>query len=199
MVHKNGNTGKVAVADAALALFAEKGVLATTTRDIARKAGVAEGTIYRHYKDKDSLAAELFRQGLVHLNSYLRERLQQQKSMVGKFRVLVQSFFDFAQNEPTSYSYIMFGHYTQFHSLPSDTPMPRDIFAELIRDGMDKGILQMRDANLSAAMVIGALERVIFFKNHGIINEEYEQIVPQVAEACMRMLSTEDIWAAECC
>lgn len=199
MVHKNGNTGKVAVADAALSLFAEKGVLATTTRDIARKAGVAEGTIYRHYKDKDSLAAELFRQGLVHLNNYLRERLLQQKSMVGKFRVLVQSFFDFAQHEPTSYSYSMFGHYTQFHSLPPDTPMPRDIFVELIRDGMDKGILQLRDAHLSAAMVIGALERVIFFKNHGLIKEEYEQIVPQVAEACMRMLSTEDIWAAECC
>jgi len=199
MATKYDKTGKLAVADAALALFAEKGILATTTRDIATKAGVAEGTIYRHYADKDTLAAELFRQCLVRLNEYLRGKLQQQKSVVGKFRVLVQSFFDFAQEQPASYSYIMLGHYTQFVGLPPGTPMPRDVFVELIRDGMEKGILQHRDEFLSAAMFIGALERVIFFKNHRLIQEEYSQIIPQVAEACLRMLSTEDIWAAECC
>ena len=199
MVRRNGITGKVAVADAALTLFAEKGILATTTRDIAAKAGVAEGTIYRHYTDKDTLAAELFRQCLIRFNDYLREKLGQQKSVVGKFRVLVQSFFDFAQEQPASYSYIMLGHYTQFHALPSNTPMPRDVFVELVREGMEKGILQKRDEYLSAAMLIGALERVIFFKNHGLIEEDYSQIIPQVAEACLRMLSTEDIWAAECC
>jgi len=199
MATKYDKTGKLAVADAALTLFAEKGILATTTRDIATKAGVAEGTIYRHYADKDTLAAELFRQCLVRLNEYLRGKLQEQKSVVGKFRVLVQSFFDFAQEQPASYSYVMLGHYTQFDGLPPGTPMPRDVFVELIRDGMEKGILQHRNEFLSAAMFIGALERVIFFKNHGLIQEEYNQIIPQVAEACLRMLSTEDIWAAECC
>lgn len=36
-------------------LFAERGYSDTTTAEIARRAGVAEGTIYRHFKSKDDL------------------------------------------------------------------------------------------------------------------------------------------------
>lgn len=40
---------------AATELFAEKGYAATSTNEIAKKAGVAEGTIFRHYKSKKDL------------------------------------------------------------------------------------------------------------------------------------------------
>jgi AcrR family transcriptional regulator len=40
---------------AATELFAEKGYAATSTSEIAKKAGVAEGTIFRHYKSKKDL------------------------------------------------------------------------------------------------------------------------------------------------
>lgn len=39
----------------AIESFAEKGYSATSTNEIARKAGVAEGTIFRHYKTKKDL------------------------------------------------------------------------------------------------------------------------------------------------
>ena len=45
---------------AALALFAAKGVNATTTRDIAAEVGISEGAIYRHFRGKDELAWRLF-------------------------------------------------------------------------------------------------------------------------------------------
>lgn len=45
------------VLTASLALFAEQGFANTTTKQIAERAGVAEGTVYRRYKTKDELLA----------------------------------------------------------------------------------------------------------------------------------------------
>jgi AcrR family transcriptional regulator len=46
---------------AALELFTAQGYHATTTPAIARKAGIAEGTIYRHFRGKQQLLNELYR------------------------------------------------------------------------------------------------------------------------------------------
>lgn len=43
------------ILEAAIEIFAEKGYAATSTSEIAKKAGVAEGTIFRHYKTKNDL------------------------------------------------------------------------------------------------------------------------------------------------
>ncbi|WP_221563606.1 TetR/AcrR family transcriptional regulator [Alkalihalobacillus sp. TS-13] len=40
---------------ASIEVFAEKGYAASSTSEIAKKAGVAEGTIFRHYKTKKDL------------------------------------------------------------------------------------------------------------------------------------------------
>lgn len=47
------------IAEAAIRLFAEKGYANTSTSEIAKAAGVAEGTIFRHYKTKDNLLLSL--------------------------------------------------------------------------------------------------------------------------------------------
>jgi AcrR family transcriptional regulator len=46
---------------AALELFTTQGYHVTTTVQIARKAGVAEGTIYKHFQSKQHLMNELYR------------------------------------------------------------------------------------------------------------------------------------------
>jgi len=43
------------ILEAAIESFSEKGFAATSTSEIAKKAGVAEGTIFRHYKTKKHL------------------------------------------------------------------------------------------------------------------------------------------------
>lgn len=43
------------ILQAAIEIFAEKGYAATSTSEIAKKAGVAEGTIFRHYSSKEKL------------------------------------------------------------------------------------------------------------------------------------------------
>jgi len=51
------------LARAALELFTTQGYHVTTTPEIAKKAGVAEGTIYRHFQSKQQLLNELYRGG----------------------------------------------------------------------------------------------------------------------------------------
>lgn len=44
---------------ASVKLFAEKGFHASSTAEIAKEAGVAEGTIFRHYKSKKTSCLRL--------------------------------------------------------------------------------------------------------------------------------------------
>lgn len=46
---------QVKILEAAVDIFSEKGFAATSTSEIAQKAGVAEGTIFKHYKTKKDL------------------------------------------------------------------------------------------------------------------------------------------------
>jgi TetR/AcrR family transcriptional regulator, regulator of cefoperazone and chloramphenicol sensitivity len=48
-------TGRARIRDAALALFAERGVERTTLRDIARSAGLSAGLVRHHFGSKDGL------------------------------------------------------------------------------------------------------------------------------------------------
>ena len=49
------------ILDAALKLFSQKGFLGATTRGIARDAGVAEVTLFRHFGSKEKLFEEVIR------------------------------------------------------------------------------------------------------------------------------------------
>lgn len=50
-----------AILDAALGVFAEKGYAGARMDDVAQRAGLAKGTLYLHFKDKEALF-----EGLVH-------------------------------------------------------------------------------------------------------------------------------------
>jgi len=56
-----------AIVGAGLEEFIARGFAATRLDDVARRAGVAKGTIYLHFKDKEALFQELVRTALVPL------------------------------------------------------------------------------------------------------------------------------------
>ena len=60
-------SGAQAIVEAALEEFVARGFTATRLDDVAKRAGVAKGTIYLHFKDKESMFEELIRTAIVPL------------------------------------------------------------------------------------------------------------------------------------
>src|SRR6266404_2826194 len=77
-----------AIIDAALDEFIARGFTATRLDDVARRAGVAKGTIYLHFKDKESMFEELIRTALVPLIG----RLHAPPPIGGSVRDAVEAF-----------------------------------------------------------------------------------------------------------
>src|ERR1700748_470164 len=63
---------RAAIVDAAMQEFIARGFAATRLDDIAKRAGVAKGTIYLHFKDKEAMFEELIRTAIVPLVRRLR-------------------------------------------------------------------------------------------------------------------------------
>jgi len=77
-----------AIIEAALDEFISRGFTATRIDDVARRAGVAKGTIYLHFKDKESMFEELIRTALVPLIG----RLHAPPPIGGSVRDAVEGF-----------------------------------------------------------------------------------------------------------
>jgi AcrR family transcriptional regulator len=57
---KNKEETKERILNAALALFRERGLERTTTREISKRAGIADGTLFNYFKTKEDLALYFF-------------------------------------------------------------------------------------------------------------------------------------------
>src|SRR5438309_706500 len=77
-----------AIIAAAMDEFIARGFAATRLDDVAKRAGVAKGTIYLHFKDKESMFEELIRTALVPLIG----RLHAPPPVGGSVRDAVESF-----------------------------------------------------------------------------------------------------------
>ena len=88
-----------AIIEAALDEFIARGFAATRLEDVAKRAGVAKGTIYLHFKDKEALFQELIRTALVPLIN----RLAAPPPSGGSVRAALEGFAQtFAQEVVTT-------------------------------------------------------------------------------------------------
>jgi AcrR family transcriptional regulator len=86
---------RAAITQAALDEFTARGFAATRLDDVARRAGVAKGTIYLHFQDKEALFQELVRTALVPLI----ERIARPPEAGGSARALLERFAETFVNE----------------------------------------------------------------------------------------------------
>lgn len=84
------------IVDAALALFQTRGFESTTTRAIARKAGIAEGTVFNYFPTKEDIALHFFAQEVDHAIATVRDNPRLRKApLEEKLFALVQSQLEY--------------------------------------------------------------------------------------------------------
>jgi AcrR family transcriptional regulator len=84
------------IVKAALDLFQTKGFDATTTKAIARKAGIAEGTVFNYFKTKDDIALHFFEQEVDQAMAAVRGNPRLRKApLEEKLFTLVHSQLEF--------------------------------------------------------------------------------------------------------
>ncbi len=104
--HDEGSRGlpkystKDRILEAALGIFSEKGFHLATVDEIAERAGVGKGTLYRYFSNKETLFNELVRLRLETLETKANAVLDGQDdvlTMIGKYLRVYLEFFDHNQ------------------------------------------------------------------------------------------------------
>ena len=75
---------------AAIKVFARKGFYATRVSEIAKAAGVADGTIYLYFDSKDDVLVRIFEDRITKLLDVLRDEIAQGRSVDERLHRIVQ-------------------------------------------------------------------------------------------------------------
>lgn len=79
-------------------LFARNGYDGTTTKELAEKAGIAEGTLFRHFSNKKAILVEIATQGWVDLLTDLLTELSEMASYEAISHVMYKRMLRLSDN-----------------------------------------------------------------------------------------------------
>ena len=95
---RDGEATRQRLLRAALELYTTVGFRATTTPAIAARAGVAEGTIYRHFSGKEHLLNEVFR-GAQHWGTSMVRETEAEQATPGRLQQIARRLLDTAARD----------------------------------------------------------------------------------------------------
>lgn len=162
--------GKTRIMQEALRLFAEKGLSATSIRDIASASNLSNPALYKHFKSKDELALTLFQHAYQSHVAHLVFAVKKENNFSNKFDAFLQSYLQAYDAHPHAMIFTT-------DNLPALWPqMPEDMKSHtaltelrtILKLGRSEGYVRANeDLNLQMALVIGMLvqlTRQIFLK-----------------------------------
>ena len=125
------------IIDAALHLFSEKGFSGTRTREIARRAGISEALIFRHFRSKEQLYNEALKSTLEGhpLVFDLSDRIEQQDDY-GVLEAYALHMVEHGLNDERLFRLIL---YSGLEGVPISP------HSDLHRDSRDQGVLEPAD------------------------------------------------------
>jgi AcrR family transcriptional regulator len=173
---------------AAHALIAERGYAGCSVALVADAAGVATGSVYRHFPDKGALFAEVFRTATQREVDAVAEAGSKPGPIGERVARAVETFAGRALKSPRlAYALI---------AEPVDPQVEaerlvyrrayRDIFAQVIADAVDAGELPPQDPEVSAAAVVGAMAEALVVPLHAGVASR--RTVPELSAFVVRSL-----------
>lgn len=138
------NTDKRArIMDAAIKVFAERGFHTATVAEIARAAGVADGTIYLYFKSKDDLLLRLFDEKMTQLLADARAALAEERRAPEKLRRFIQLHLSLVERNPELAQVLIveLRQSAQFLKTADRNKLAAyvDLIAEVVRAGQESG------------------------------------------------------------
>jgi AcrR family transcriptional regulator len=150
---------RAALVAAAAELLAERGYAACSVAAVAARAGVAAGTVYKHFDSKADLVAEVFRAVVGREVAAVRAAVAAETTVDGRISAVVTTFAGRAMKSPR----LAYALLTE----PVDAVVDglrlefrtafRDIVADAVADGVRSGFLPPQNAQVVAAALVGAI------------------------------------------
>lgn len=134
------------ITDAAIEVFADKGFHQARVSDIAKRAGVADGTIYLYFKNKEDLLLSIFEQKMDELLAGLDEALAAASDPIDKVRRFARFHFGQVGEHRRAAEVLQVELRLSNKFLKEYRPEKLwsylGVFAQIVRDGQASGVFR---------------------------------------------------------
>ena len=159
------NDKRARILQAAVKVFAERGFHTATVAEIARAAGVADGTIYLYFKSKDDLLLRLFDEKMTELLEDARAALAAEKSAPAKLRRFIQLHLTQVERNPELASVLIveLRQSAQFLKAADRNKLAAyvDLIAEVVKAGQEAGeLVDFVSPATAKRAIFGALDEL---------------------------------------
>jgi TetR/AcrR family fatty acid metabolism transcriptional regulator len=147
-------------------VFAEQGFFQSTVSQIAKAAGVADGTIYLYFKNKNDILVHFFNYKTRLAFSRFREDVDKADNAVDKLRNLIRRHLEeFQSDRNMAVVYQVETHQRSRmveEQIKEMSKLYFDIVSEIIEQGQEEGTIR-KDLYLSLVkrFILGAVDEVI--------------------------------------
>lgn len=155
------------ILEAALRVFAERGFYNAKVSEVAREAGVADGTIYLYFQNKDDLLIQLFEDRMDFIIRRLQAELERiDSSPLAQLRRLIQLHIDLAIFDSNLAEFITVelrqsSKFVKEYENPQFVQYLR-ILRDMIEEGQRQGEIRAgMDSRLIVRAIFGALDEVL--------------------------------------
>lgn len=181
------------ILDAAVVEIARRGFGTTTVAQIARRAGVADGTIYLYFKNKDELLQELFARAMGRFIAEGRARLADLEGAEARLRAIIDLHLGLVgeDRDLAIITQVELRHSLHFLEELSRAQVGQylAIIAEVVDQGRREGVFRAdADPLFAAKAVFGVLDEMATDWILSRRNTRLESRAPEVAEFLLRGL-----------